>query len=133
MSVGKRIIPFFTDNDVDDAVGDFLKDSGHNVVRLRDDMLENSADPVVATACREGGYVLITHNVKHFKRIAREYGVAKGEVDGLCRIEMECHQVDSVERIRVALPTIEFEWDQLGDQKRGLRIAVGKKIVRVHK
>lgn len=96
MSRRKVIIPFFTDNDVDDALGDFLKDSGHGLVRLRDQMLTDSPDPVVAAACRENGWVLVTHNVRHFKAISQKEEHETGEPDRLCRIEMDCHQVDSV-------------------------------------
>ena len=48
LTASKPIIPFFTDNDVEDYVGDFLTDSGHSVVRCRDVMANNSADPVIA-------------------------------------------------------------------------------------
>lgn len=133
MSGAKSSIPFFTDNDVDNAVGDFLRDSGHQVKRLREEMLEDSADPVVAAACRENGWVLITHNVRHFKKISKDIGIADGKADSLCRIEMDCHQVESLERIKNSLPTIEFEWSLMGDTPSGLRISVGKTMVRVCK
>lgn len=133
MNRRKAIIPFFTDNDVDDALGDFLKDSGHRLVRLRDEMLTDSQDPVVAAACRENSWVLITHNVRHFKAISQKEEHETGEPDRLCRIEMDCHQVDSVDRMRVALPTIEFEWGLLDAKKHGLRITVAKRLIRVCK
>jgi len=129
----KSKIPFFTDNDVDDALGEFLKDSGHSVTRLRDVMLTDSPDPIVATACREAGLVLITHNVRHFKAISQKQEHSTGRPDKLCRIEMECHQVDSVDRMKIALPTIESEWDLLGAEKQGLRITVAKRLLRICK
>lgn len=127
------MIRFFTDNDVDDDVGRFLEDSGHSVVRLRDEMLANSADPVVATACREHGMVLVTHNVKHFRAIVKEHEVTKKEVDKLCRVELGCQQFEAVKRITEELPIIELEWERLGVTKSGLRIFIGDKIVRVHR
>lgn len=133
MSRRKTKIPFFTDNDVDDALGDFLKDSGHSLVRLRDHMLTDSPDPIVAAACRENGWVLITHNVRHFKSISQKEANKTGQPDTLCRIEMECHQVRSLDRMKVALPTIQFEWGLLGVKKHGLRIAVAERLVRVCK
>lgn len=129
----REIIPFFTDNDVDDDVGRLLEDSGHRVVRLRDEMLENSADPVVAAACRENGMVLVTHNVRHFRAIAKVHEVTKKEVDSLCRIELGCQQFEAVGRVAMELPIIELEWGRLGDTKNGLRIFIGDKVVRVHR
>lgn len=129
----RLLIPFFTDNDVDNALGDYLRQSGHPVTRLRERMLEDSADPVVAALCREEKLVLVTHNVRHFKAIAQKVQSKTGSPDTLSRIEMECHQVASLERMTIALPTIEFEWGQLASPKQGFRIAVGDRVVRVFK
>jgi Domain of unknown function (DUF5615) len=92
-------IPFFTDNDVEDAVGKVLIERGHSVIRLREVMLANSPDPVVDANCRENGLVLITHNYKHFRRIAREMELDGGAVKRLNRIDMEIHQSDGPRRI----------------------------------
>lgn len=125
-------IPFFTDNDVDDQVGVFLSDSGHSVTRLRDVMLHNSADPIVAAACREAGLVLVTHNIKHFKKIVKDHEVTNAEADRLCRIELGCRQFDAVERIKGALDVIELEWQRL-EKKAGMRIYVGDGVIRIHR
>lgn len=130
MSTAKSI-PFFTDNDVEDAVGDFLRDSGHQVTRLREVMLKNSPDPVVDANCREFGLVLITHNWKHFRRIARELALAgDGNVKALSRIDMELHQSDGPRRIAEALPLIEAEWKRRDGI--GLQISICKQVVRIH-
>ena len=123
-------IPFFTDNDVEDAVGEFLKDSGHTVQRLRDVMLRDSADPIVDANCREHGLVLITHNYKHFRNIAHKLRLSGVPLKPLSRIDMECHQSEVVERLRGLLPIIEAEWKR----KRGVgvRISICKATVRIH-
>jgi predicted nuclease of predicted toxin-antitoxin system len=123
-------IPFFTDNDVEDAVGDFLRDSGHTVQRLRDVMLSNSPDPIVDANCRENGLVLITHNYKHFKRIAHELRQSGIRIKPLSRIDMECHQSEAVDRLRELLPHIELEWQRKGGV--GVRISICKATVRIH-
>lgn len=127
------MIPFFTDNDVPDTVGDFLRDSGHDVVRLREVMLTDSADPVIAAACREHGMVLLTHNIKHFRSIVKTYEVTRAESDRLCRIELGCEQFLATDRIKAALPVIELEWQRLGTVKHGLRIFLGNAIIRIHR
>jgi hypothetical protein len=127
---GKSLIPFFTDNDVEDAVGVLLMDSGYKVTRLRDVMLRNSPDPVVDANCRENGLVLITHNHKHFKRIAHELRRSGIGLKPLSRIDMECHQSEAVERLKSLMPLIEAEWIRKGGV--GIRISIGKATVRFH-
>lgn len=101
--------------------------------RLREVMLDNTADPVVAAACREQGMVLVTHNVKHFRAIVKEHSVTHGEADKLCRIELGCRQIDALARLKSALDVIEAEWDRLDEEKRGLRIFIGDGIIRIHR
>jgi len=123
-------IPFFTDNDVEDAVGDFLNDSGHTVQRLRDFMLRNSPDPVVDANCREHGLVLVTHNYKHFKRIAHDLRLSGVPIKPVSRIDMECHQSEAVGRLTDLLPIIEAEWKR--KQGIGLRMSILKATVRIY-
>lgn len=126
----KGPIPFFTDNDVEDAVGDLLLDSGHKVTRLRDVMLANSADPVVDANCRENGLVLITHNYKHFRKIAHDLRQAGVPLKPLSRIDMECHQMEAVDRLSSLMTVIEAEWQRKGGS--GMRISICKATVRIH-
>ena len=133
MTSAKNRIPFFTDNDVADAVGDVLIAAGHPVIRLREVMLTDSPDPVVAAVCREQGLVLLTHNIRHFKAIVKEFEVTSAQADRLCRIELGCQQYLAAERIKVELSLVNLVWAGLGRQKHGLRIFIGDKIVRVHR
>lgn len=133
MSGAASSIPFFTDNDVADSVGDFLTASGHTVIRLRDVMVNNSADPVVAAVCREQGLVLVTHNIRDFRSIVKDHKVTKREVDSLCRVELACRQIQARSRIEQALTLIEFEWGRLSERKSGLRIYVGDTVIRLHR
>lgn len=96
-------------------------------------MLDDSPDPVVAANCREHGLVLVTHNVKHFRAIVRKHQVTHGEVDRLCRIELECRQIHAAPRVAEALAIIEAEWGRLGVEKRGMRISIGDSVIRVHR
>lgn len=108
-------------------------DSGHSVQILRDCMSSNSADPVVAANCRENGLVLITHNVKHFRTIAKKFKEKHGRIDTLCRIEMECHQSMGEQRLREFLSIIEIEWEKRGNKKAGMRISIDRPVMRVHR
>lgn len=127
---GKTSIPFFTDNDVEDAVGDFLRESGHTAQRLRDVMLRTSPDPVIDANCREHGLVLITHNHKHFKRIAHDLRQTGVPIKPLSRIDMECHQSEAVARLKDLMPIIEAEWKRKAGV--GVRISISKATIRIH-
>ena len=133
MKKGQAPIPFFTDHDVPDGVGVALQESGHSLVRLRDFMLKDSPDPIVAAACREHGLVLVTHNVKHFRSISQSYESKHREPDRLCRVLLECSQVTSPKRILDALDLIEAEWERLGAKKLGLHICIHDRWIRTHR
>ena len=113
----KSPIHFFTDNDIPDSVGDFLRDSGHKVTRLREVMLTDTKDPVVAATCRANGLLLVTHNVRDFRKICKDNEVKiyegktviKREFDSLNRIELACNQVNASDRMTQALDIIEAE------------------------
>jgi hypothetical protein len=126
----RPVIPFFTDEDVEDAVGDFLMDSGHTVQRLRNVMLRGSPDPVVDANCRENGLVLITHNWKHFRRVAHDLRQQGVPLKPLSRIDMECHQSEAVARLTDLLPIIETEWKRKSGV--GVRISICKATVRIY-
>ena len=126
-------IPFFTDNDVPDGVGASLRASGHSVVLLRNFMLTDSPDPIVAAACRENGLVLVTHNVRHFRSLSQKYESRHGEPDRQTRVLLECSQVSSPRRIKEAMDLIEAEWQRLGPEKRGLQVCVHDRWIRTHR
>lgn len=103
-------IPFFTDQNVPDSVGNALIDAGHNLTRLRDVMQTNTPDPVIAIACAEGHQVLISHD-NDFKQIAKRLSITKRQYrNSLHRIQMRCPEPDSATRIIDALSLIESEW-----------------------
>ncbi len=103
------------------------------MVFLRNVMIDSSPDPIVAAACREAGRVLVTHNIKHFRQIAKDYAVTRAETERLCRIELGCRQIEALPRMRDALSVIEGEWARLGSTKRGLRIFIGDGMIRLHR
>jgi len=93
-------------------------------------MLRTSPDPVIDANCREHGLVLITHNYKHFKRIAHELRQSGVPLKPLSRIDMECHQSEAVGRLTDLLPIIEAEWRR--KMGAGVRISISKATIRIH-
>ncbi|NJR72140.1 MAG: DUF5615 family PIN-like protein [Gammaproteobacteria bacterium] len=87
-------IPFFTDQNVPDSVGDYVVKAGHTVVRLRDEMPTNTKDPVVAVACSTAGHVLITHD-SDFRATAGRLQITQRQYrEGLHRIRPRDRRAD---------------------------------------
>jgi hypothetical protein len=128
----RGVIPFFTDNDVADSVGEAILAAGHGLTRLRDHMLSDSPDEIVATNCREHGLVLITHNYKDFRRILRETAaVSRRQANGLSRIELRCKQFRGAARFTAELPLIEEEWRRYqASPKRPMCAEIGDEFVK---
>ncbi|MGN3974217.1 DUF5615 family PIN-like protein [Tsuneonella sp. SYSU-LHT278] len=126
-------IPFLTDEDVPDSVGRVLEERGHVVRRVRDEMVTGSADAVVAAAARESGFVLVTHNYRDFRRIAREHlHSTNAKVDRLCRVELECGQPQAASRVRDEIDLIEREFLRRDpESKAGIRISITRTGFRV--
>jgi predicted nuclease of predicted toxin-antitoxin system len=127
-------ILFFTDNDVPRAVGDALLGTGHSVVILREVMLDDSPDQIVAEACVRESRVLVTHNVKDFRKIVyQKSGVTRREAMHLCRVELKCRHTSSPRRIVDEMKFIELEWSRyLADDKRTpMRITIDDSSIRL--
>ena len=121
------------DNDVADSVGRVLRDAGHDVTLLRDQMETTTKDPVVAVACREGGLVLVTHNVRDFRRIIRqEIDVTKSQAGQLSRVELVCSQVIAADRVAQELDFITLAWRRhLENPEVGMTVTIADTYVRL--
>lgn len=112
------MIPFFTDQNVPDSVGVFLTLSGHSVVRLREVMLTDTADPVIAAACSRNGHVLVSHD-GDFRSAAPRLKITHRQYrESLHRIILRCPEPEDVVRLTEALPLIEREWESLKDGRQ---------------
>ena len=129
----RRQIPFFTDHDVPDSVGAAILAAGHKLTRLREALLRDSPDEVVATACREASLILVTCNYRDFRRIIREQAaVTSRQPDAVCRIELKCWQPRAAERLMQELPFVELEWERYqANTAQPLRIEVGDASTRI--
>lgn len=125
-------IRFFTDNNVPDSVADFLVEAGFEVTRLRDVMLTDTTDPVIAVACSCSGHVLVTHdNDFRGAGAAKRLGITQREYrTKLHRVQLRCEEPRSAKRLQAALSVIEHEWDIL-DGSRPLVIEIRDDIIRL--
>lgn len=128
----RSVIRFFTDNNVPDSVGDYLISAGHDVTRLREVMLTDTSDPVIAVACSRSGHVLVTHD-NDFRGIhaAKRLGITRKQYQTkLHRIQMRCEEPRSAKRMQAAMSLIEHEWSLVTDSKP-MVIEIRDELIRV--
>lgn len=106
----RQSIPFFTDHNVADSAGREIVALGHKLTRLRECMLPDTKDPLVALACANGGHVLVTHDTD-FRAISARLNIRQKQFQLLLhRVELKCLEPSAAVRLRDAMTLIEAEW-----------------------
>src|SRR5438067_123966 len=106
MPISGTPIPFFTDQNVADSVGNFLVSVGHGLTRLRNVMPTNTKDPVIEVACSQSGHVLVSHD-KDFKHVGRRLNVTRRDFNlRLHRVHLGCSEPTAKQRMSDALSLI---------------------------
>lgn len=127
----RPLIKFFIDQCVPDSVGDLLRKSKHEVIFLRQEMVPDSPDPLVAAFSEMLGAILVSQD-SDFKKLAPRAGVGKQRFRKLSRIGLgRCQGPHAAKRMGEALSLIEHEWDvaQNRDDKR-IIIEIGMTSIR---
>jgi predicted nuclease of predicted toxin-antitoxin system len=120
----KLTIPFFTDHNVPDSTGNAITAAGHQLTRLRECMLTDSKDPVIAIACAEAGQVLVSHD-NDFRELSKRLKLTKKDYQRrLHRIDLRCPEPDGARRIAEAMSLIEHEWALAKSKDRPMVIAI---------
>jgi predicted nuclease of predicted toxin-antitoxin system len=130
--VERVVIRFFTDNNVPDSVGQVIIDAGHELTRLRDVMLTDTSDPVIAVACSRSGHVLVTHdNDFRGSGAAKRLGITNRQYrKTLHRIQLRCEEPRSAKRMQEAMSLIEHEW-VLMNAARPMVIEIRDELIRL--
>lgn len=130
MARSRTIIPFFTDQNVPNSVGDRLMEAGHQVTRLRDVMSPDTPDPVIYVACSQSGHVLLTHD-NDFRKLAKRLGITQRQYrESLHRIQLRCLEPESAGRVIEALKLIESEWRLAKKARRPLVMEIHSGSIR---
>jgi len=109
---------FFTDHNIPDSVGDYLRGRGHSVHRLRHHIPEDSPDPIVATVAIEADRILVTQDKDFSTQRFMQPRFAR-----LSRLSLSCDALIMVERLKAEIETIELRW------ARAKRINAARMIV----
>lgn len=128
----RLVISFFTDNNVTDSVGDVIVSAGHKLTRLRDVMVNNTSDPVIAAACSLSGDVLVTHDGDFRGRdAAKRLGLTRKQYQNkLHKVQLRCLEPSSARRIQEAMSLIEHEW-LLIQPDRPMVLEIRDEVIRI--
>lgn len=118
-------LAFLTDVNVPDSVGDLIVQQGHQIVRVRDIMAADAADPVVAAAAMESGLILVSWD-KDFNH----QRFMKDRFDALCRIGFSCPEPDGAVRLEQVIDVIEFAFVRANG--KAVRIRIGGDKVQIN-
>lgn len=133
MSEKRVTIRFFLDQNVADSVGRTLQAAGHDVLRVRDVMPTDSADPEVEATAEADGRVLVSHD-RDFRLMGKRIGVTRRRLQALDRVRLECSEPEAAIRVEQALSLIEHEWGlarQPGSTP--MVVAIGRQMIRTHR
>ncbi len=111
-----RPIPFILDENVDNAVGQYLETRGHRVLFVNRVFAAMTKDEVIAAFGNEDKAVIITGD-KDFKNLVqRAPQGSRQRFRSLGRISLGCPEPRARQRIEDLIESIEFEYEQA--QKR---------------
>lgn len=92
---------FLVDENVPESVTTFLRSRGHTVSLVREELTAGVPDPVVAKVAEEMQSIIVTWNVKDFRREVRRFGFGM--------LAFKCSEVDGRRRVEEEIEIIEFE------------------------
>ena len=124
MNAKSNLLRFLTDHNVPDSVGNELIDLGHDVVKVREVMPADSADPVVAKAAMEDGRILISWD--------RDFGQQRFKSPrfaDLSRLAMSCPEPDGVKRIVETIDLILFAVQRVHPNSIVVRVGIDKVVI----
>lgn len=133
MSAGGIALKFFIDQCVPDSAGTALKECGHKVVLLREELAVNSPDTLVAAVAEKNDAILVSLD-GDFRVITRRHGVGKRAYRRLSLIKLSCRESRAAERLRTCITLIEHEWvlSQAATDRRIL-IEIGDAMIRINR
>lgn len=103
---------FYLDENIPAPIQGLLEEAGHSAIWTRDLTGEGVSDDLVAAISERDQATLISHD-KDFKKIAPR--IPDGQRQRFRRlsiIRMMCNKPRSADRLRAALPYIEFDFNQ---------------------
>ena len=102
---------FIIDHNAPDSVAAFLRARGHEVFLVREILMPDAPDPVIAAMGDDLEAIVVTWNHKDFKALASRMPTGtRATFRRLGRISLRCRAPRAVQRLEVAIDYIEFEY-----------------------
>lgn len=101
---------FLIDENVPESVAGFLRSRGHDVALVRDELTAGVPDSVVAKVAEEMQCIIVTWNVKDFRKEVRRFGFGM--------LAFRCAEIDGRRRIEEEIEIIEFELQRCERDRR---------------
>lgn len=120
-----RRFRFLTDHNVPDSVGNLLVKLGHDVVRLREVMAVDTADPVVARAAIEDNRILVT-----WDRDFNQQRFMSPRFAELSRLSMSGPEMAGAARLEAVFDVVAFALGRAAAAP--ITIRVGPSRVQIH-
>jgi predicted nuclease of predicted toxin-antitoxin system len=122
---------FLLDNNVPDSVARYLRGEGHTVHLVRDVLLPDSPDPVIATVSEENGWVLVSAD-RDFDKIAPQ--IPKGSrarFKRLSRISLRCSEYQAAALLEEYMEFVELQYERCRRKERAMRIVIQNDGVKI--
>lgn len=116
---------FLVDENVPESVTVFLRARGHSVSMVRDELTAGVPDPVVAKVAEEMQSIIVTWNVKDFRKEVRRFGFGM--------LAFRCSEVDGRRRVEEEIEIIEFELERCEREGRRFWGEVQRSGFKVHR
>lgn len=135
MMLSRECIRFFVDHCVPASVSNLLRESGHEVILLREWIPPDSPDAVVAAVAELNDAVLVSMDAD-FKKIAAR--IPKGQrarFRKLDHLRLECPEPQAAARLRLALffGEAEYQLARLSKPRQRMIVSIGKDVLRTHR
>jgi predicted nuclease of predicted toxin-antitoxin system len=100
------------DENVPNAVANFLRQRGHSVLLVRDQFVAGTADRIIAQWAHQNRAVIVTWDADFRSNLVRRASRGQQRFFNLGLISFRCPPQASVERLRRVIDLIEFEYDR---------------------
>lgn len=87
-----------------------MRDAGHEVVFLREQLAPNSPDPLIAAVAEMNEAILVSLD-SDFGALAPRAGIGRRRFRRLSRIAIKCNEPQAASRVVAALSLILHEWN----------------------
>lgn len=125
-------IRFLLDHNVDDAVADYLRSRGHQVLLTRDVFSPEAPDQLLMVTADIDGLVVVSHD-KDFSNLASLFPPGyRGRFErGAGRLLLNVRETQAVHRVKAEIELIEFHYQAVLKQRKRFLVTINNTGIQV--